>query len=74
MDYKKPKNFAEMVAEYTGRPVGKGRPVKPLTEEQIAKWEEWRRMYRSMTREERIEWHRQMREKEAELLDDDYRT
>ena len=69
MDYKRPKNFAEMVAEYTGGPVD-DTPVEPLTEEQLAKWEEWSRMFRSMTPEERIEWNRRMAEKWKDLDDD----
>ena len=69
MDYKKPKNFAEMVAEYTGGPVD-DTPVEPLTEEQRAKRAEWSRMFRSMTREERIEWNRKADEKWRDPSDD----
>ena len=57
-EYKRPKNFAEAIAMYTGSPVDNSEP-EPMTEEERRKMEELDRKMHSLSKEEII---RQMKE------------
>ena len=51
--------FAEMVAQWTGRPVDETEePIKPMTEEQRRKWEEFEKKLQSLSREERLKFYK----------------
>ena len=44
--------FAEMVAQWTGRPVREPKERKPMTEEQRRKWEEFMQKTQNLSKEE----------------------
>ena len=51
-EYKRPKNFAEAIAMYTGSPVREPKERKPMTEEQRRKWEEFMQRTQNLSKEE----------------------
>ena len=57
-EYKRPKNFAEAIAMYTGSPVREPKEREPLTEEQRQKWEEFEKKLQSLSREERLKFYK----------------
>ena len=53
-EYKRPKNFAEAIAMYTGSPVREPKEREPLTEEEHQKRRELTEKMRSLSKEERL--------------------
>ena len=53
-EYKKPKDFAEAIAQYTGKPI-ENTPEEPWTEEERKKMEELEKKMRGLSKEERLE-------------------